>query len=143
MREPTSTPEPEAEKKEKVSRAFARAEETLREMETLFQRELYNGAVDRAYYAAFHAAAAALLTLDLEFARHSAVIARFGKEFAKTKKLDPQHHQTLIEAFSLRQKADYDYTVKIDRETAERVVRGCRELVEAVRTYLAQEGYPV
>ena len=98
MREPTSTPEPEAEKKEKVSQVFARAEETLREMETLFGRGLYNGAVDRAYYAAFHAATAALLTLDLEFARHSAVIAHFGKEFAKTGKLDPQHHQTLIEA---------------------------------------------
>ena len=96
---PAPEPEPEAEepKKEKVARAFARAEETLREMEALFQRELYNGAVDRAYYAAFHAAAAALLTLDLEFARHSAVIAHFGKEFAKTGKLDPQHHQTLIE----------------------------------------------
>ena len=43
----------------------------------------------------------------------------------------------------MRQKANYDYTVKIDRETAERVVGGCRELVEAVRTYLEQEGYPV
>jgi uncharacterized protein (UPF0332 family) len=84
-----------------------------------------------------------LLSLDLEFARHSAVIAHFGKEFAKTGKLAFQHHQTLIEAFSLRQRADYDYTVKIERETAERVVGGCRQLVEAVRTYLAQEGYPV
>jgi len=137
VREPTSTPEPEAEKKEKVSQAFARAEETLREMETLFQRELYNGAVDRAYYAAFHAAAAALLTLDLEFARHSAVIARFGKEFAKTK-----HHQTLIEAFSLRQKADYDYTVKIDRETAERVVQGCRlTLPSRAKLRFRREGF--
>lgn len=99
--------------------------------------------MDRAYYAAFHAATAALLTLGLEFARHSAVIAHFGKEFAKPKKLDPKHHQTLLEAFSLRQKADYDYTVQIERETAERVVQGCRELVEAVRTYLKQEGYPV
>jgi len=145
--EPTSSPEPEpepeAKKKEKVARAFARAEETRREMETLFQRELYNGAVDRAYYAAFHAATAALLTLDLEFSRHSAVIAAFGREFAKPRKLDPKHHQTLIEAFSLRQKADYDYTVKINRETAERVVQGCRELVEAVRVYLKQEGYAV
>jgi len=142
-REPPSSPEPKAEKREKVARAFARAEETLREMEILFQRGLYNGAIDRAYYAAFHAATAALLSLDLESARHSAVIAHFGKEFAKTGKLAPQHHQTLIEAFSLRQRADYDYTVKIERETAKRVVGGCRQLVEAVRTYLAQEGYPV
>jgi uncharacterized protein (UPF0332 family) len=79
----------------------------------------------------------------LEFARRSAVIASFGKEFAKTGRLDPKHHQTLIEAFSLRQKADYDYTVKIEREAAERVTAGCRELVEAVRAYLKQEGFAV
>jgi len=77
----------------------------------------------------------------LEFSRHSVVIASFGKEFAKPKKLDPKHHQTLIEAFSLRRKADYDYTAKIERETAERVVQGCRELVEAVKAHLEQEGY--
>jgi uncharacterized protein (UPF0332 family) len=39
----------EAEQRDKVTQAFARAQETLREMETLFQRSLYNGAVDRAY----------------------------------------------------------------------------------------------
>jgi len=101
-------PEPPAERKEKVARAFARAEETLKEMEALFQQGLYNGAIDRAYYAAFHAATAALIAHGLGFTRHSAVIAQFGKEFAKTKRPDPRHHQTLIEAFSLRQKADYD-----------------------------------
>ncbi len=134
-------PSADAGRSDKVTKAMARAEETLREMEALFQRGLYNGAVDRAYYAAFHAAAAALLTKGLEFARHSAVISHFGKEFAKTGRLDPKHHQALIEAFNLRQKADYDYTVKIEREAAERVTTGCRELVEAVQGYLVQEGF--
>ena len=129
------------EQQEKVEKAFARSEATLREMEVLFHKGFYNGAVDRAYYAAFHAATAALLSKELEFARHATVIAHFGREFAKTGLFDAKHHQTLIEAFNLRQKADYDYTTVISAETAQQVIRGCREFVEAVRIYLQREGY--
>lgn len=128
------------EQREKVQKAFARSEATLREMEILWQAGFYLGAVDRGYYAAFHAVTAALLSKGLEFARHAAVIAHFGKEFAKTGLLDVKHHQALIEAFNLRQKVDYDYTTAIEPETAHRVLRGCQELVEAVRVYLRGEG---
>ncbi len=129
------------EQQEKVQKAFARSEVTLREMEILLQAGFYLGAVDRGYYAAFQAVTAALLSKELEFARHAAVIAHFGKEFAKTGLLDTKHHQALIEAFNLRQKVDYDYTTAINEETAQRVIEGCRELVEAVRVYLRREGY--
>lgn len=134
---------PSSEQREKVVKVFARGEQTFREMEALFQLGFYNGAVERAYYSSFHAATAALPSKGLEFARHAAVIAHFGKEFAKSGLLDPKHHQALLEAFNLRQKADYDYTVVINHETAERIMGGCRELVEVVRVYLKRERYAV
>lgn len=127
--------------RENIRRAIARSEVTLREAELLLQQGFYHGAAQRAYYGAFHAATAALLSKGLEFARHAAVIAHFGKEFVKTGLLDPKYHQTLIEAFDLRQKADYDYTAVIEEELARRLTRGCRELLEAVRTYLKREGF--
>jgi uncharacterized protein (UPF0332 family) len=127
------------EQKEKVQKAFDRSQVTLREMEILFQAGFHHGAADRAYYAAFHAVTAALLSKGLEFARHAAVISHFGKEFIKTGVFDLKHHQTLIEAFNLRQKADYNYTIVVDRETSGRVIAGCRELVEAVQVYLQQK----
>lgn len=88
------------EQREKVQKAFARSEATLREMELLWQAGFCLGAVDRGYYAAFHAVTAALLSKGLEFARHAAVIAHFGKEFAKAGLLEVKHHQALIEAFN-------------------------------------------
>jgi uncharacterized protein len=49
---------------------------------------LKNGDVDfaasRAYYSLFYTAEALLLSRGLSFSSHSAVIANFGKEFAKT-----------------------------------------------------------
>ena len=40
--------------------------------------------------------------------KHSAVVAAFGREYAKTGKIEPRYHQMLIEDFEWRQKADYD-----------------------------------
>lgn len=42
-----------------------------------------NAAVSRAYYAMFHAAEAILLTKDMKFKKHSAVISAFNRVFCK------------------------------------------------------------
>ena len=44
----------------------------------------WRGAVNRAYYAVFHAASAALLWLDIERARHAGVQAAFGEFLIKS-----------------------------------------------------------
>jgi len=45
-------------------------------------------AASRAYYSLFYTAEALLLSRGLSFSSHSAVIANFGKEFAKTQALN-------------------------------------------------------
>ena len=59
-------------------------------------------AAARAYYAMFYAAQALLLERGLSFSSHSAVIAAFGREFAKTEMLDPKLHRYLLDAQDLR-----------------------------------------
>jgi len=49
----------------------------------------------RAYYAAFYAATAALLCEELEFSKHSGVIAFIHREFVKTRRLDRRHGKNL------------------------------------------------
>ncbi len=53
-------------------------------------------AASRAYYSMFYAAEALLLDRGLKFSSHSAVIAAFGKEFAKRGLLDPMLHHYLV-----------------------------------------------
>lgn len=119
----------------------SRAEDTARQMEILLKEGEFSGAVDRAYYAVFHMAQALLATQGLEFTSHEAVIAAFGREFAKSKKLDPKYHRILIDAFDARLTADYDVETSVSEETARAVIAECRDFMTVGREYLENRLY--
>ena len=54
-------------------------------------------AISRAYYAMFYIATAFLETQNLNFSKHSGVIAAFGQNFAKTGQVPQKYHRYLIE----------------------------------------------
>ncbi|MHB8995964.1 MAG: HEPN domain-containing protein [Armatimonadota bacterium] len=91
--------------------SLAKAAEALRDARILQRSDRVAGTLSRAYYAIFHTAEALLASLDLEFSSHQAVIWAFGREFAKTGRLDPKFHRYLRLAFDERQIADYDKEV--------------------------------
>ena len=51
--------------------------------ELLLREGIYDIAASRSYYAMFYTAEALLYSIGLSFSSHSAVIAAYGKEFAK------------------------------------------------------------
>lgn len=61
-----------------------KAKESLQAANSLFDGGFYDFSASRAYYAMFYCAEAVLLTKNLSFSKHSAVITAFGKEFIKT-----------------------------------------------------------
>ena len=63
-------------------------------------------AVSRAYCAMFYLAEALLLTRDLEFSRHSAVLAAFQQHFVRAGTLAAEHYEALRLGFEKRQFAD-------------------------------------
>lgn len=92
-------------------RAFLdRAQEEVSAARVLIEAEHFRIAASRAYHAMFYTASGLLAFLgENKFHRHSAVIAAFGREFAKPPAvLDQKCHGWLIEAFSLRQVSDYN-----------------------------------
>ena len=52
----------------------------------------------QSYYTIFYLAQAMLLSKGLTHSSHSAVVAAYGKEFAKTNMLDPKFHRYIIDA---------------------------------------------
>jgi uncharacterized protein (UPF0332 family) len=89
--------------------------------------------ISRAYYAMFYAARAILIRDRVPVgSKHSAVVATFGREYAKSGKIEPRYHRMLIEDFEWRQKADYDVFWHADRETAQGRVADAREFVSLV-----------
>jgi uncharacterized protein (UPF0332 family) len=65
------------------------------------------GATSRAYYAMFSTARALLLSRGLDVSSHAAVIATFGKEFAKSGLVPREAHRRLLDAQDARLSADY------------------------------------
>ncbi|MBI4544426.1 MAG: HEPN domain-containing protein [Gemmatimonadetes bacterium] len=104
------------------------------------RRELAAGdwgfAADRAYYAMFYAAEALLGERNLEYSSHGAVHGAFGKEFAKTKVLDPKLHRWLLQAFKLRQAGMYEAPHQVEPDKAQQLVARAEEFVQAARAYL-------
>ncbi len=115
-----------------------KAQENLSAAELLYEQHYYDIAASRAYYAMFYAAQAALLTKNLTFTKHSAVIAAFGKEFAKTGEIDPKLHRYLTSAQEARNLGDYGSDVYIPAEEAERLIGWAKEFLNALQDYLSR-----
>jgi uncharacterized protein (UPF0332 family) len=85
-----------------------KAENTFIEGDQLLKLGLHHGAVNRFYYAAFHAARALLATKRLDAAKHSGIISLFNREFVKNRVVSKSASKTLSKLFTLRSEADYD-----------------------------------
>lgn len=113
-----------------------RATATLEDAHLLFGSGAWDGAVNRYYYAAFHAARALLATRGLDSAKHSGVIALFNQHFIKTGLLSPDMGRALVRSFEKRLTSDYsDFTRATDAD-AEEVKRDVTAFIAACRRLL-------
>lgn len=126
---------------EEVKALLHKARRSLDAAKELFSKGYYDFAVSRAYYAMFYSAEAVLLTKDLKFKKHSAVISMFGKEFVKTGKFEEKYHGYLLNAFREREKGDYDVFLFQGKEGAEEVLKNAEEFISAVEGFLRKLGY--
>jgi len=91
---------------EEIDALLRMADRSIKGARLLLEDGLYGFAVSRAYYAMFYLATAVLLTKDLNFSKHKAVVAVFGQQFIKTNIFDHKFHKYLVEAFEQRQIGD-------------------------------------
>lgn len=114
-----------------------KAEASLRAA-TLLQGEGFVGfAASRAYYTTLYAANALLLTKDLAFSKHSAVIAAFGKQFALKNDTFRKLHRYLIDAESLRTVGDYSIDMDVTPEQTEAILQWATEFLDYIREVVA------
>ena len=93
-------------------------------------------AASRAYYSLFYTAEALLLSQDLSFSSHSAVIANFGKEFAKTGILNPKFHHYLMESQDRRNIGDYSVLAEVTKEEVREMLAWAKEFIKVAENYL-------
>ncbi len=116
-----------------------KARAKLRVARDLLQRGEWDDAVSRAYYAAFHAAQAALLTEGQRGETHQGVLTLFGLLLVKTGKFDRKWGRALANLKDDREAGDYDAMSWIDEEGARRALEEAQGFVEAVGAYVARQ----
>jgi uncharacterized protein (UPF0332 family) len=90
----------------------------------------------RSYYAMFYAVEALLLSRDLSFSKHSAVISVFGKDYIKTGIFELRFHRYIMDAFDLRNAGDYGSIHAVNTEKAQQAINEARELYGVINQYL-------
>jgi uncharacterized protein (UPF0332 family) len=111
-------------------------DDALKAAQALLDLGLYNDAVSRAYYAAFHHARALLLLLGLEPKTHKGVISLLTQHYEGPGRLSSDALSALARLQTFRGLADYDAGTRISQERAAAEIRAARQFVEAARARL-------
>ena len=115
-----------------------RAAAACAEGDLLADRHAPPGAMNRYYYAAFHAARAMLATRNVDSARHAGVIALFQQHFVKTGHFPAEIARALPRAFEKRLSSDYSDFVEIGADEVDRVRVDVHAFVDACREFLTR-----
>jgi uncharacterized protein (UPF0332 family) len=117
---------------------LTKAKENIKAAELLFENRFYNASANRAYYAAFQSAIAALLDAGMEMDRitHEAAQAHFAKELIQKRKIYPNHLRAyLMDLQAVRNYADYELRF-VSKKVAFRQLRRAEEFVDKVEQEL-------
>jgi uncharacterized protein (UPF0332 family) len=107
------------------------AGEKLKSAKILLDAGQYKDSIGRSYYAIFSAVRAVLAKENVDFSRHSGVIAYF-----QTGKIDKKYSKYLQNAFQIRNNCDYDDFYLVSVDDAEEQYNNAVEMLDMIREYL-------
>jgi uncharacterized protein (UPF0332 family) len=113
---------------------LAKAQENLRDAERAFEEERYNASANRAYYAAFQAAIAALAQENImqDKNSHSWVQAQFSERLIKARKYYPVKLSSyLLDMQKVRDKADYKPNMT-NQQSAKKQINQSKEFLSFI-----------
>ena len=96
----------------------------------------YKTANNRAYYSVFHAMRAVLALDEVDFKKHSGVIAYFREHYVKTGIFDRKYSDIISGTSLIRNKSDYDDFYVADKEETAELLSDAVKLSQAVKVYL-------
>jgi len=113
---------------------ISKAKENITVAEWSYENGHYNASANRAYYAAFQAAIAALAHIGINTVSHShkATQAHFVAELIKRRKIYPSHLKSYLKDLQdVRNDADYELKF-VSKKIAGRQYRHAKEFVELI-----------
>lgn len=122
---------------------WKRALTTLKGAKVLFAENLLEDATSRAYYSAFHATQAVLITQGLQPKSHQGVLYLFNHHFVKNGEIEPKYSQILARAAKYREEADYRHAMVFTDEQTGQTIKDVELFLKRVKKFLVKGGYKV
>jgi len=113
-----------------------KAVERLKVAEKLFRDGDYEDAVSRAYYAMYHAARAALSTVNVFPKTHEGVVSEFGRKFVLAGIFPKELGRNLADAKAARETYEYSVTATVGKSEAEVILLNAQEFVNVIKKHL-------
>jgi len=121
---------------DEIKKLVKKAERNIEIAKSLRNNKYFDVAISRIYYSFFYIAKALLLSKDIEFFKHSAVISFFNKEFVKTGIFDYKYFEIINELFELRQESDYGLDEEFKKEDVDEYIEKAKEFLEEAKKFL-------
>jgi uncharacterized protein (UPF0332 family) len=121
---------------DEIRENLKRAEISIKAAKDMVEKEYYDIAASRAYYAAFYGASALLLKENIDTSKHSGVIASIHRLFVKEGKLDKEQGRNLQWLFDLRGVGDYSVFEHVSSAEAHKAIKVAEAFLESVKALL-------
>ena len=124
-----------------ISAYLEKAAQKLAVARRLLASSDHDDAVSRAYYAAFHAVRALLVTVGQNATTHHSALTLFNLLFIKTGKFDRALGRFFTNLKDDREAADYELFANVDQALAETAILEADRLLAEATGYLRREGF--
>ena len=115
---------------------MGKAKNTYQEGLLLLNAGMFDGAVNRFYYAVFHAMRSVLATKGYDAPKHSGVISLFNKHFVKPGNFSKQASKIVTSTFSERSTADYNDYKTFQENEVNIISDQVKSFLEEVEDYI-------
>ena len=123
---------------DEIASNIQRARTSIQAAKAMIEKEYYDIAASRSYYAAFHAASALLLKEKVDTSKHSSVIASIHRLFVKEGKMDKEQGKSLNWLFELRGIGDYGVSEHVSSGEAHKSIKVAEEFLESAIRILSK-----
>ena len=124
-----------------IAAYLEKADQKLAVARRLLAASDLDDAVSRAYYAAFHAVRALLVTVGQNPTTHHGAVTFFNLLFIKTGKFDRELGRFFTNLKDDRETADYELFANVDHALAETAIMEADRLLSEATAYLRREGF--
>ncbi len=125
---------------EEIRQEILRSVKSLKAAKSLYEADLFEDAISRAYYTVMHAAKAVLLSQNVSVYSHDAVKRLFGSYMVKTGKIEKTYAKMLSEAQDERYLADYDVAFQPEKTRVKKRILDAEKFLNAMVVFLDESG---